>query len=415
LIVATSALDRRESAPRATVETLRFLLDRGADPNGRGWLGRTPVHSAASAGDVAALQLLCERGGDVHYVAESNYTVLIQAAYRPRSARKYETLRWLSNERPASNVITDYRESPLSVCALMGDWEAIRMLLDAGEDAAPLQWTSLHQAVALGRIADVERELAKEFDREARDRWHQTALLLAIKCGDLAKAELLLDAGFELNTKGRCGKTPLQTAAAQDHSAMIAWLLDKGVALEDSDDFKRTALMAAAENDALGAVDTLLERGADPDARNQVESLAIHDASSIAVIKRLLQARPEQVNAIDGCGEWPLKDAASRNDVEAIDELCSLGAQVDLTSTGETALHAAVRSDAREAVSRLLELGADPNAPDVDGWTPLFSAQSRETVELLLNHGADPNCEDQCGERAAGWIKDPLISELLLR
>lgn len=46
-----------------------------------------------------------------------------------------------------------------------------------------------------------------------------------------------------------------------------------------------------------------------------------------------------------------------------------------------------------EFVRRLLDMGADPNAPDRHGWTPLmFAVMSNDvdTVEMLLDEGADP-------------------------
>ena len=46
-----------------------------------------------------------------------------------------------------------------------------------------------------------------------------------------------------------------------------------------------------------------------------------------------------------------------------------------------------------EFVRGLLDMGADPNAPDRHGWTPLMFAvlsDDLETVEMLLDEGADP-------------------------
>ena len=55
-------------------------------------------------------------------------------------------------------------------------------------------------------------------------------------------------------------------------------------------------------------------------------------------------------------------------------------------------------------VELLLRNGADPNAKDNCGWTPLHEASrycactsSLETVELLLRNGADPNAKDSDG------------------
>lgn len=45
-------------------ETMKLLLDRGADPNARQQMDFTPLHSAASRGDIEMAKLLISRGAD---------------------------------------------------------------------------------------------------------------------------------------------------------------------------------------------------------------------------------------------------------------------------------------------------------------------------------------------------------------
>ena len=45
----------------------------------------------------------------------------------------------------------------------------------------------------------------------------------------------------------------------------------------------------------------------------------------------------------------------------------------------------------------LLRHGADVNAKDEEGKTPLSGASKFEVFELLLSHGADPNVQDNYG------------------
>jgi uncharacterized protein len=58
-----------------------------------------------------------------------------------------------------------------------------------------------------------------------------------------------------------------------------------------------------------------------------------------------------------------------------------------------------------QEIARLLKEGADPNAQDDDGFSPLhFAAQEAlpDAVRLLLNAGADPNLEDSFGRTPLG-------------
>jgi ankyrin repeat protein len=127
------------------------------------------------------------------------------------------------------------------------------------------------------------------------------------------------------------------------------------------------------------------------------------------MIRTLVGLGGADLNAVDGCGEWPLKLAAEHNDTRRIDWLLGHGAQVDRTSTGETALHTAVRNDSRESMELLLAAGANPNQQDVDGWTPLFCAQSREAIRALREAGADPTITDQTSYGPEKWLKDPIL------
>ena len=122
-------------------------------------------------------------------------------------------------------------------------------------------------------------------------------------------------------------------------------------------------------------------------------------------------------------GRTGLHNAASMGDVRRVKELLEKGADPNARDEdGRTPLHEAAGMGHVEIVKLLLEHGADPNAEDEDGWTPLHVAmfygcievakhvyihcpQQRqvkgslvEVVKLLLEHGADPNAQNKSGE-----------------
>jgi cytohesin len=56
--------------------------------------------------------------------------------------------------------------------------------------------------------------------------------------------------------------------------------------------------------------------------------------------------------------------------------------------------------DSAKVVEILIDAGADPNARDEDGKTPIFEANDAAVTAALLRRGADPNARDNAGQTA---------------
>jgi ankyrin repeat protein len=313
--------------------------------------------------------------------------------------------------------VSDHGESPLGVLLTLGDFAAMRILLRHGANSDVLQWTPLHHAVAFGTLDEVHSLATSPETINASGNCGQVSpWLLGFLRGDLAKTRFLAERGADLTQTDRFGQTPLHLAARSGNAELVSWWLGFGPDVHAADGpHRHTALDLAVEHNHLEAARVLLDGGASAIRDTDRDTQPIHLAKTVEMIRLLTESGSADVNAIDGVGDWPLKCAAEDNDVERIRSLLELGASVDLTSTGETALHSAVRADAREAVSLLLEEGANPNAQDVDGWTPLFEARSCETIRTLLDAGADPALRDQANFGVGRRLKDPLLLRALRR
>jgi ankyrin repeat protein len=403
----------RHCGPLVNFETVKFLLDAGSDITAKDASGYTPISHAVRIPDRRFSELLLSRGANPKELTKSDYSLLVHACYQPAAEEKLAIIHLLIDAGADLNQASSYGESPLSVCFYFGDFAAIRLLLELGADANILEWTPLHRAVAFGRLekADV-MAVERSLINLPNPRFDCSPFQLSLKVGDLQNAKLLAENGGNLLQLNQNQESPLHIAAKHGQTQIVEWLLDLGANPQAVHSYGQTPLHVACEWDQPAVVDQLLNAGGNVSTGNHVEAQPIHLAHSLQIVQSLV-ANGADVNAVDGCGDWPLKLAAAKNDFLRVKWLLENGATVDRTSHGATALHSAVLSDAQETISLLLNAGADPNASDVDGYTPIIGAQSIETIRLLKAAGARTK---ECGwlnSELHEWITDPLLQATL--
>jgi len=101
----------------------------------------------------------------------------------------------------------------------------------------------------------------------------------------------------------------------------------------------------------------------------------------------------------DKFGELPIELAVSCSNLAVLLAVTDEGANVKTMARGSNALSkAAGTSAARECLEFLLENGADPREVDRDGTPVLHYVTTQESAEILIRYGADVNAPNSRGD-----------------
>jgi len=394
-----SPLIRAAGDRRADYRMLEVLLEHGVDINLMGGAAETcALGEAIRNGPLEKVEFLVSRGASLNYLTKGGGSVWLAAACNHSDSRDAIFDFPLERKAPNLNSVTKYGEHPCIQLSTCGAFGLIAKLIEAGADKSVLRWTDLMWEIVYGSVDSVEQAIPNA-DLESQDARSRTPFLLAVTFGCIDKAKLLLNAGADIHATNHVEWGALHHAAEANQPEMIRWLANLGMDVDSKSDFGETPLMAAAESGASEAVKILLEIGADPAAENHTESRAITEASNIDCVKLLMDAG-EDINHIGGDGYHLLKTAAEQNDIEFVQALLDAGAEVDTTSTGDTALHMALSNDHLEIAELLLAAGANIHQQDVDGDSPLHRCRSRKAVRMIVDAGVDLSLEDDIGATA---------------
>ena len=185
------------------VNKIRELIERGADVNVKGQYGVTPLHKAASTGDVKVVQLLLDYGAKIDAEDSSGDTPLHVAAANWNNAVK----------RKLHDVTL----------------EVAGLLLEKGAKVNKRNrsgMTPLYGAIRTGEVEIIKLLLEKGADVEARDEIDNTPLCWAASNENVEAIELLLKYGANLKVQNGSKRTPLHYAASRESKvvqAIIDW------------------------------------------------------------------------------------------------------------------------------------------------------------------------------------------------
>jgi ankyrin repeat protein len=355
----------------AIVRAATALLDAGADPNTGFWSKdehrefETALYGAAGVAHHADLtHLLLERGGDPND-GETPY-------HTPES---YDNAA-LKALVESGKLNTDNLTAMLLRKADWHDYDGIKYLLEHGAD--PNRMT----------------------------RWHYTALHQAVRRDNgIELIDLMLDHGADPTLKNEVdGKSGIAMAARRGRSDVLWTFARRGFPMPmPYDGLEHLIVSVCAARGGMAGARALAEQ-----FQQLVNAGSLTQSSEVWAIRELLAE-----------GSTLLAEFAGNGNPKGVQHLLDLGVPVDALYDGDpyfdiaknsTALHVAAWKAWPKTVKLLIERGANVNAQDAKGRTPLMLAvkacvdsywtnrRSPESVEALLKAGASiSGMEFPCG------------------
>ena len=329
---------------------------------------------------------------------------------------------------------------PLHEAVVAGDLDRVRVLIADGVDVNTVDGdgtTALHW-------------LRHEANPNLAEEWRgQTALMWAAAENNLDVAHALTSAGADIHARSTGGFSPLMFAVRAGHLDMARLLVDAGASPEETLYDGTSALVLAAKNGHYELGNLLLEHGADPNADDQgwtalhevkwtrrpnlgfnnpppivtgsmqdvdfVRSLALHGAD----LNRRMTKEPNNrypLMVAAGVGIWAVGESPGTNKeaLAAVKYALELGGDATtVDDNGDTALHGATIRSSEPLVRFLLAEGADIDAINEKGWTPLRIARGvfysntgkrwPEMEVLLHSLGADERLVTGADNTISDW------------
>jgi len=377
------------------------LIRSGARANVVNDDGAAPLHLACINRSVQMVERLLAGGANANAAMLNGETVLMTCA-RTGNAGTVKAL--LVHGARVNDKEGAHDQTPLMWAAAQSHPDVVRILIEANAEIRARS-RSFPQTV----VGEQTQRAGREELNYTVLRGGSTPLLFAVRAGDVESTRLLLAAGADANDHLPDGTSALVLAAYSGRGAVGSLLLEKGA---DPNDMASgyTALHAAVLRSDLDLVKALVAHGADANIRMTRGTPVRRDTTDFNLPATLI-------------GSTPYHLAARFLEADIMRALAAGGADPALTVSGVTPLMLAagmgsstnasrrgiavidfgkVEPESRvlETVQAAVTIGSDVSAANPAGDTALHSAASLgydSVVQYLADHGAQINAKNKRG------------------
>lgn len=345
-----------------------FLLENNASTNVQDSSGATPLHEAVRYGNTNIAKMLLDSGANINAKDNLGKTPILITMPAEKRDELYSLL--IAYKADASKKDT------------YGD-------------------TVLHTATLTKvPVSILEKLILAGADINARNKDGVTPFSIAIESGNKEHIAFYAKKGADINSKDTKGKTPLLHALEKDDETLSLILTSENINSHDSNG--NSPLCVAIKNDApLSKIQYILSLTDDVNSRNSEGDTALFMAvqKNKKQLGELLLAKNADIFATNNKNQSPLSLALS-NGADVMDWLITSQTIKATDGSGNTALHYAAEWELSDAVSKLIQKGADSEAKNANGETPIFCAAKTDNplvIEELVKNGCKLNVRDNLG------------------
>lgn len=343
-------------------------------------MGSDLIVEAAENGNLEMLKKLIEG-----YGVSPSFT-LFSSPFPPAAEHgQTAVIEYLMRRYPDQIASHDFGHA-IELAAISDHHEVLNLLLCHSDVDKFFLRTALSYAVMGGKVRATEA-LANRLPAAAIDA---SLIAQAIKkrSGSLPIFKVLLDRGTDITGFNSSGWTLFYSAAVERNVDILEFLLERGIDVNIRNNDGENALDYAVERGDLKVARFLLEKGAQVTAPTPKGAVSVQ--RPVAHLAKAMSSL-ESEEVIDLCCRF-------------LSLLVAHGADINesFPSDGRTPLHkvlgAATMRRGFMPAKRLVEMGANVNAIDKDGGTPLhYASGNAQIVLLLLGAGANPRIRDKHG------------------
>jgi ankyrin repeat protein len=393
------------------LDTIDLLISMGANINSINFMSRTtPLISATIMNKTETAKHLVEKGARINLIEPATLLTPLKAAIE----RKNDILTdfYLTNGADVNSPLSNKRlyfklfstSTPLSIAVEQNNEPLVERLISMGAapDIIDDQFrTPLNIAISNNYPKIAEMLLKKGADPNFYKTIDGSPPVLQVK--DIATLKMLVDSGADIKAVDKDGRNLLHIT---DNYEITKYGIEKGIDI-NACDLKGETPLHYVSNPEIAEL--LLKNGANINALDNEGNTPI---MKLFFSYRQDNRKPSRQSLVE-TAKFLLNngtDVKIKNDIylNILHEICSGNIGSEILTDSECA----------ELIKIAVEKGADINASDLDGETPLLDALNEnnyvKSVILLIGYGANINARNSDGQTPLHKCRSLTVAQALV-